>query len=107
MVKIIIENLGQKEVPVSRGGLTALRLFHAHAVDWMHACGGKGRCTTCRMKVIRGAEDLGPLTVAEMNYRRQGLLLNNERLACQATVSKDLTVRVPDDAKLPHVVYTA
>jgi ferredoxin, 2Fe-2S len=106
MVKIIIENLGQKEVPVTRTDLSALRLFHAEGVDWMHACGGKGRCTTCRMQVVRGGEGLGPVTAAEKKYRRAGLLLNNERLACQATVSHDLVVRVPDDSKLPHLTYT-
>ena len=106
MVKIVIENLGQKEVEVTSPGLSALRHFHANAVDWMHACGGKGRCTTCRMKIIRGAETLGPLTAAEQKYRRAGLLLSNERLACQTVVSKDLVVKVPDDTKLPHLTYT-
>lgn len=106
MVKIVIENLGQKEVLVSRAGQTALRHFHADGVDWMHACGGKGRCTTCRMVVVRGAEELGPITDAEQKYRKEGLLLNNERLACQAQVSSDLVVRVPDDSKLPHLNYT-
>ncbi len=107
MVKIIIENLAQKEVEAGRADLSALHHFHAGGIDWMHACGGKGRCTTCRMQVIRGAERLGPLTAAEQNYRKAGLLLNNERLACQATVSGDLVVRVPDDAKLPHLHYSS
>lgn len=101
----MIENLGQKEVPVDRTDV-ALRHFHAAAVDWMHACGAKGRCTTCRMIVLRGAEKLGPMTAAEEKYRRAGLLQNNERLACQAVVSGDLVVRVPDDSKLPHLTYT-
>lgn len=107
MVKIIIENLAQKEVPVTRGGLPALRHIHAEGIDWMHACGGKGRCTTCRMQVIRGGESLGPLTAAEQMYKKEGLLLNNERLACQVVVSSDLVVRVPDDSKLPHLNYTS
>lgn len=106
MVKIIIENLGQKVVPVTRNGLSALRHFHAEGIDWMHACGGKGRCTTCRMQVVRGGEGLGPLTAAELKYKSEGLLLNNERLACQVAVSSDLVVRVPDDSKLPHLTYT-
>ena len=106
MVKIVIENLGQKEVPVTRVDWTALRHFQAHFVDWMQACGAKGRCTTCRMIVLRGGESLGPLTAAEHKYRREGLLLNNERLACHVKVTADLVVRVPDDAKLPHLSYS-
>lgn len=58
------------------------------------------------MEILQGAEGLGPLTAAEQNYRKEGLLLHNERLACQAAVSKDLVVRVPDDSKLPHLTYT-
>lgn len=107
MVKIVIENLGQKEVPVTRTDLSALRHFHAEGVDWMHACGGKGRCTTCRMRVLRGGENLGPLTAAEAKYRRAGLLLGSERLACQALVTGDLVVQVPEDTKLPHLRYTS
>lgn len=106
MVKIVIENLGQKEVTVTRTDVSFLRLVHAEGIDWMHACGGKGRCTTCRMQVIRGGENLGPLTAAETKYRRAGLLLSQERLACQTIVMADLVVRVPDDVKLPHITYT-
>ncbi len=106
MVKIVIENLGQKAVPVGRTDLPALRHFHADLVDWMHACGGKGRCTTCRMIIVSGVDGLGPLTAAEAKYRKAGLLLANERLACQATVTSDLVVRVPEDTKLPHLTYS-
>lgn len=107
MVKIIIENLGQKALDVDSSGQSALGHFQTHFVDWMHACGGKGRCTTCRMIVRKGGEGLGPLTAAEEKYRKAGLLLENERLACQVKVSADLVVRVPDDSKLPHVVYSS
>jgi 2Fe-2S ferredoxin len=106
MVKIVIENLGQKVVEVTEPGLPALRHFQANRIDWMHACGAKGRCTTCRMKVLQGSETLGPLTMAELKYRRAGLLLEDERLACQAIVTGSLVVRVPDDSKLPHVRYS-
>lgn len=106
MVKIVIENLGQKVVEVSEPGLPALRQFQANRIDWMHACGAKGRCTTCRMKILQGLDALGPLTPAEQKYRRSGLLLEDERLACQAIVTGNLRVRVPDDTKLPHVSYS-
>lgn len=107
MVKIIIENLGQKELLVSELNKTALQHFQSHFVDWMHACGGKGRCTTCRMIVLKGGDALGGQTEAEMKYTRDGLLLENERLACQVKIGSDLTIRVPEDSKLPHMKYTA
>ena len=107
MVKIIIENLGQKELVLTDFKGSALQHFQAHFVDWMHACGGKGRCTTCRMIILKGAERLGRLTPAEEKYRRAGLLRENERLACQVNVAGDLTIRVPEDSKLPHLTYTS
>lgn len=107
MVKIIIENLGQKELQLTTLNKSALQQFQAHFVDWMQACGGKGRCTTCRMIVLQGGESLGQLTPAEKRYSDEGLLLPNERLACQVRVTGDLIIRVPDDTKLPHISYTS
>ena len=106
MVKIIIENLGQKELTVSDLSKSALRHFHTHFVDWMYACGGKGRCTTCKMIVLKGEENLTSQTPAEKKYRDEGLLAENERLACQVRITGDVCVRVPDDSKLPHLTYT-
>ena len=107
MVKIVIENLGQKEVDVTRPDWPVLRHIQASHIDWMQACGAKGRCTTCRMQILRGMESLNPLTAAEQKYRKAGLLLNNERLACQAITTGNLLIRVPDDSKLPHLNYTS
>lgn len=106
MVKITIENLGQKELLVSELNYTALQHFQTQFVDWMQACGGKGRCTTCRMIILKGGETLGQYTDAEKKYRQEGLLNENERLACQVKVTGDLIIRVPDDSKLPHMKYS-
>ena len=106
MVKIIIENLGQKELQLAETNRSALQQFQAHFVDWMQACGGKGRCTTCRMIILQGGEQFGRLTPAEEKYRQAGLLRSNERLACEVRITKDLTIRVPEDSKLPHLTYT-
>lgn len=94
-------------MPVTRTDEPALRHIQAQGVDWMHACGAKGRCTTCRMIVLKGSEKIGPHTAAELKYQKAGLLLQNERLACQALVIGDIVVRVPEDSKLPHLKYTS
>ena len=106
MVKIVIENLAQKEVLGSDQRTTVLELLQLNYVDWMHACGGKGRCTTCKMVVIDGMSELSALSDAELNYRKKGDLKTNERLACQATILGYCKVRVPDEYKLPHLFYT-
>jgi 2Fe-2S ferredoxin len=107
MVKIVIENLAQKEVCSHNHSNTILTLLHAEQVDWMIACGGKGRCTTCKFIVVSGMEQLAPDTMAENKYRQTGQLLQNERLACQARLLGTCHIRVPDEYKLPHMVYTS
>jgi ferredoxin, 2Fe-2S len=106
MVKIVIENLGKKEVDVNDFSRPVLHHLHGHRVDWMHGCGGKGRCTTCKMIVLEGMENITPLTSAEEHYRSAGALGLSERLACQAIIFGSVLIRVPEEYKLPHVQYT-
>ncbi len=105
MVKIVIENLGQKEV-WSRGQASVLKVLQSNYIDWMHACGGKGRCTTCKMIVEEGWDHLSPRSGPELNYFKKGELADNERLACQASVLGSCRIRVPAETKLPHMRYS-
>jgi 2Fe-2S ferredoxin len=107
MVKITIENLAQKEIVSRNHENSIIKLIHGEGIDWMHACGTKGRCTTCKMIVVQGAEFLSPLTSGELRYRQLGALNNNERLACQTRASGEIVIRVPDEYKLPHLTYTS
>jgi 2Fe-2S ferredoxin len=105
MPKLTLQNLGGITVNV-QAGQTVLQQLHAEGIDWMHACGGKGRCTSCRMIVIDGSENIGPLTEAERRFKDLGRLKDNERLTCQCTLTGQVTARVPEATKLPHMVYT-
>jgi ferredoxin, 2Fe-2S len=131
MVKIVIENLGQKEIIVNDPSSTSvtegkahgplLRLIQGAGIDWMTDCGGKGRCTTCKAIIIAGGEHLTGTTPAELKYRDMGALGPDERLTCQARlapkhygvgarsegrVKGDVILRVPDEFKLRHITYT-
>jgi 2Fe-2S ferredoxin len=106
MVKIVIENLGKKELVVNNDVKSVLSHLQDHFIDWMHACGAKGRCTTCKMEVISGNDQLTELTPAEMKYRNTRELGSNERLACQAKLLGNISVKVPDSSKLPHMEYS-
>lgn len=75
------------DVPAGR---TVLAAIHAAGHDWWHACGGKGRCTSCRVRLAAGADCLNPPTAPELRYREAGRLGADERLACQARVSEVL-----------------
>jgi 2Fe-2S ferredoxin len=107
MVKIVIENLAQKELSLVDQSKSILKVVQSNFIDWMHACGGKGRCTTCKMIVVEGMDKLSSLTPAELKYRSLGQLAENERLACQTRARGSCRVRVPEESKMPHMVYTS
>ena len=102
---LTIRNLGERHVPVTGGEKVLLRYIHEAGVDWMHACGGKGRCTTCKMRVLGGGEHLTPRSAAEIKFFAAGRLRKDERLACQCRASGDVTVEVPPETQLPHQQY--
>jgi 2Fe-2S ferredoxin len=105
MAKILIQNVFGKILSVENPEKTLLQHFHDNRLDWMHACGGKGRCTTCKVIVLEGMTNISPLTGAEQRYRAQRALKLNERLSCQVSVLGDIVVSAPEEYKLPHVHY--
>lgn len=74
--------------------------------DWMHACGKKGKCTTCTAKIVSGADQLGDFSEAEKRFIKLGRLRKGDRLSCQVVVRGDVTLKVPDEYKLPHLDYS-
>jgi 2Fe-2S ferredoxin len=106
MPQITIQNINNKSVPFQDSSKTVLKIFQENLIDWMHACGGKGRCTTCRMQVLAGAEQLSKPSAFEQKMLKAGRLEDDERLACQCRPQGDLLICVPDGTKLPHITYT-
>ncbi|MDQ3395644.1 MAG: (2Fe-2S)-binding protein [Bacteroidota bacterium] len=106
MPDIVIENLNNIKLPANNNAKNVLEIIHSHFIDWMHACGGKGRCTTCKMQVISGMKNLSNLSKFEQQCFESEKLTENERLACQAKLLGDVVVRVPDNNKLPHMTYS-
>ena len=106
MPKIQITNLFNKTVFAQPADNSIFDAFQNEQVDWMHACGTKGRCTTCKFVVIDGANNISPENEVELNYRKQGKLKDNERLACQCKAVDDITIAVPEIGKMPHINYS-
>lgn len=105
MAKLIVQNMSGLTVNVS-APQSVLHAIQATGTDWMHACGGKGRCTSCRMVVLEGMENLSPVSAPELKYREAGRLKKTERLTCQTTVLQgEVKVRVPRQTQLPHQTY--
>src|SRR6478672_11959741 len=62
-----------------------------------HDCGGNASCTTCRVEVQQGAENLSEIDFDEQDLLdREALSEPWHRLGCQAKVLGDVVVLVPD-----------
>jgi adenylate cyclase len=87
-------------------GMTLLEVSRANGVPHASLCGGRSRCTTCRVRVEKGQEELGPPGRAEAVALRSIEAAPNVRLACQIRPTQSLTVSVllrPDTA-IPSVL---
>lgn len=88
MPKLTVEGVGEFEVP--QGKRLVLALSQDAGIDQLHACGGKARCTTCRVEFVHGEPD--QMTVAERDVlTARGL--SGVRLSCQIACDHDMTVR--------------
>src|SRR5690242_8232338 len=88
MPKLIVEGVGEFEVPV--GKRLVLALTEEAGIDQLHACGANARCTTCRVEFLAGEPDR--MTVAERDIlAARGL--TGVRLSCQILCDHDMSVR--------------
>lgn len=78
-------------------GQTMMGAAVALGYYWPTTCGGEGRCTTCAVDVVEGADGLSPMGRAEeralVEGRGRGALAAGIRLACQVQVSANVVVR--------------
>ncbi len=65
-----------------------------HGIDHEHACGGKARCSTCRIEVLEGAGHCPAPRLSERVVLAINRLRSPIRLACQLRPKGDITVRV-------------
>lgn len=106
MPKIIIQNLHNREIFIENEDKKLLEIICEDGLDWMHACGGKGKCTTCKAKIIKGIHHLSPITKGEIKFVDQKRLSGDERLCCQSYVHGDIVISVADENKFFHVAYS-
>ncbi|MEM9325643.1 MAG: 2Fe-2S iron-sulfur cluster-binding protein [Bacteroidota bacterium] len=104
MLKITIKNLLRETIEWDEKIPNLLQVLLRHT-DIMHACGGKGRCTTCRVKILEGGVGLPEDSGAERRFRSLDRLSFDERLSCQIVPAQDLIIEIPNESKLPHLHY--
>jgi ferredoxin len=88
MPKLTVDQVGTFEVP--SGKRLVLALEEDARIDQLHACGGRARCTTCRVQFIEG--EPASSTKAE-RAALAGRALSGVRLSCQILCDHDMTLR--------------
>lgn len=91
-VEININN-GDKKLTVKGGG-SLLETLTAEKIFIPSACGGRGICAYCKVKVLSGAGTLLPTEEPYMDAkeRAQGI-----RLSCQVKVRNDIKIEIPSE----------
>jgi Na+-transporting NADH:ubiquinone oxidoreductase subunit F len=82
-----------KELTV-QGGKELLGFLAGEKLFIPSACGGRGTCGLCKIKVLEGA---GPLLPTEEPYLDKAERESNVRLACQVKVRNDLKIMIPEE----------
>src|SRR5436190_13162494 len=73
-------------------GTSILKAAHEGGVDVTATCGGRGRCTSCRIKFVAGTPP--PPTLGDEVQLGADLVREGYRLACQCHPSEAATVQL-------------
>jgi Na+-transporting NADH:ubiquinone oxidoreductase subunit F len=84
-------NRGEKKVTV-KGGSSLLTSLAEHEIFIPSACGGRGSCAYCKVKVLEGGGMIGPV---EDPYLSPIERESNVRLSCQVKVRTPVKIEVP------------
>lgn len=89
-VRVRINN---EEVEVEQG-CSVLAASMKAGIRHMHLCGGRGVCSTCRVRIIDGSENLSKMEAYEkISLRGHFSFADDVRLACQAKVIGPVEVK--------------
>ena len=84
-------------------GISILEAALRHEVPLYHTCGGNCSCSTCRVIVHSGAENLSDMESAEADVLETFDLKGPYRLGCQALMLKGaVEVEIPSRDKEPR-----
>jgi adenylate cyclase len=73
-------------------GYSVLETSRSVGIPHASVCGGRGRCSTCRVRVVRGLQSLPPASAEELVVLKRVGAAPNVRLACQMRPTNDLSV---------------
>lgn len=84
---------GKKELTV-KGGRSLLATLMEEEIFIPSACGGRGSCGLCKLKVDDGAGQYLPTELPWIDKEEQA---ENVRLSCQVKVKNDMSIRIPEE----------
>lgn len=84
-------NDGEKQY-TARGGVSLLETLRSEKIFIPSACGGRGTCAYCKVRVREGGGVLLPTEEPYMDARERK---EGVRLSCQVKVRNDIKVRIP------------
>src|SRR5574341_499463 len=73
-------------------GASILRAAHDAGIEITATCGGRGRCTSCRVKFVAGT--IPPPTIMDEVQLGDDLVREGYRLSCQCAVHEPISVQV-------------
>lgn len=73
-------------------GLSVLEISRLNNIPHASVCGGRARCSTCRVRVIEGAVDQPPADESERRVLQRVGAPANVRLGCQFRPLNDITI---------------
>lgn len=86
-------NNGTRELEVL-GGQPLLRALQQEGIFIPSACGGRGSCGLCKVKVVEGGGDYLPTELPFINEEERQQLI---RLSCQVKVKNDVAIEIPEE----------
>jgi len=97
--EMFIANYGECRININderdltvQGGANLLSILTAEKIFIPSACGGRGTCGLCKLKVLEGA---GAILSTEEPYLDKREREQNVRLSCQVKVKNNLRIRIP------------
>jgi Na+-transporting NADH:ubiquinone oxidoreductase subunit F len=86
--------INEEEAFTVRGGGSLLDTLTQKKIFIPSACGGRGSCGYCKVKVLEGG---GPLLPTEEPYLDDKERKEGVRLSCQIKIREDVHIRIPEE----------
>ena len=84
------------EKVIVKKGTSILQAALDNDIEMESFCGGCCSCSTCRVEIVTGMRNLSKMEEDEAGILGEKRIQNGDRLSCQAKVTGDVEIRIPD-----------